>query len=208
MSAYTFKPTVNSTKPNVPKKKPIYNRIDEITRMKQEKISGLRKSVEGLSGCTFKPETNENRKSVGGGGGGDNNDNDNNLSLLSNSEDDGSSVASNKISAGQRLHSESARTAERMIARKEKREEEMKEENTFAPKLCDGSDNLGKKVVETKGGFMQRQRAWETEQEKKRQEKEFEHDKTMRGYFKPKIGKSEKVRRRNGRFSTPFERVG
>ena len=40
---------------------------------------------------------------------------------------------------------------------------------------------------------MRRQQAWETDQEKKRQDMEFEHNKTMKHYFKPKIGKSEAI---------------
>ena len=106
----------------------------------------MRKSVEGLDGCTFRPQTNENKKNCS-----KNNNNDRSAIDSSYNSDDGSATTSttNKVvMTGQRLHSESARSAERMIARKEKREEEMKEINTFRPRLCDGTNEVSATLCE------------------------------------------------------------
>jgi len=194
MSEYTFKPETNTGKKIVSKpghNKPIYERVGDIERERMEKLEGVKKKVWGGEGCTFRPRINSENVNKSKSSSGDNDYGNNNNSF---NTDDGSSISTIvRPAPGPRLHSESARNKERMVLRAEKVEEEMRAVNTFRPKLCAKSEQIGRGMAKEKGDFIERQRKWETVQEKKKLEMEFERNKTMRNYFKPEIGNSKKI---------------
>ena len=174
MSEYTFQPQVNAGKGKGGK--PIYKRVDDIQREKQEKMSLLRQSVIDGENLTFQPVINDSNNS-------NSKNNDSNITTTT-------TTTIVDEPTGQRLHSENARHVEKQMKRVEKFEQEQREQNTFKPQICERTEKLG---GAEKGNFMERQAKYLELVEGKRQSKERERGEKFRQYFKPKIGKSERI---------------